>query len=132
MNDQWSGNTLASAVWTNLAPPVRASSQRASRATSRRLDRLRRRGGFTVTDSAATVPEPWSDGIGEVTGGDDGALVVDRQRQLGERAGRGSEDRLGPLEDVERRLVARAQQQRGLRLVEADRAPGVGAQLGVG
>ena len=48
--------------------------------------------------------------------------------------GRGAGPKTGStaVSDLEERLVARAQQLRQPLLVEADRAPGVGAQLGVG
>ena len=57
---------------------------------------------------------------------------VDRDGQLGQRAGGGPELRDGPGVDVEDRLVARAHQLLGLLLVEADRAAEVGAHLRVG
>ena len=59
-------------------------------------------------------------------------LPVDVEGQLGQRAGRRAELRDGAVPDVEHRLVARADQQLQLLLVEAHRAAEVGAHLGVG
>ena len=59
------------------------------------------------------------------------AVGVDHQRQLGERTGRGAEHRPRPVEDLEGRLVTRTEQALNLVLVQADRAPGVRADLRV-
>ena len=102
MNDQWSGNTLLSAVRANSAAPSRSSTQRAIRRVSGgrlgspvRGPRSRGRPGSEKSPRATRY-----------------AVVVDAERQLRQRAGRRAEHRAGAVEHVERRLVARAQQQR--------------------
>ena len=52
-------------------------------------------------------------------------------RQLGQGTGGGAEDHLAVVGQVERRLVARAEQVVGLLLPQGDRAADVGADLGV-
>ena len=59
-------------------------------------------------------------------------LVVNIDRQDRQRTGGRPEQHVTPVSGVERRLVARAQEVVPLRLVEAHRAAGVGADLGVG
>src|SRR4051794_32051633 len=77
------------------------------------------------------VPERRADGLGEVALGHEDA-VDDRDRQLWQWPRRRAERRPGASEDVERRLVARADQRTLRRAVQPDRAAGVGAYLGVG
>ena len=83
MNDQWSGNTLLSAVRAKRAAPSRSSNQRASRG-----DQHQR----------VAVPEAGPDGLGVVALGAEHAVVVDHERELGQRAGRRAEHRLGAVE----------------------------------
>src|SRR5688500_8849442 len=110
MNDQWSGNTLLRTVRANWAVPSRSSTHFATRLLSTTSSPPR-------PGSPAPVPEAGADGAGEVGGGDQVALVVEAERQLGQRPGGRAEDRTGAVEHVEGRLVARAQQQALLRLV---------------
>ena len=78
------------------------------------------------------VPERRPHRLVEVVAGDQVAVRVHLQRQLRQRARRRSEDRDRAARHVEGRLVARAEQLVGLRPVEAHRAAGMGADLGVG
>src|SRR6476469_4922316 len=110
MNDQWSGNTLLSAVRTNPAAPKRWSSQSSFR-------RLLMSGTPRAPGSPVAVPEPRPDRTREVAPGDELAVLVAAQGQLGQRAGRRPKDGPGSVEDVEGRLVAGAQQQAGFGLV---------------
>ena len=117
MNDQWSGNTLLSAVRAKRAAPRRSSNQRA-----RRRDQHQR----------VAVPEAGTDGLGRSRpAARSMAVVVDHERELRERARRRAEHRAGAVEHLERRLVARAQQPLELLLVEADGTAGVRAHLRV-
>src|SRR5690242_12673406 len=79
-----------------------------------------------------TLPVTWSYRFFEVAGGDQVALIVNCDGQLGERAACRAEDNLAFLGQVEGRLVARAQQVVRLLLIEGNRATDVGADLGVG
>jgi hypothetical protein len=56
------------------------------------------------------VPERRPDRLGKVVECDQGPVLGDRDRQLRQRSDRGTEHRPGTVEDVERRLVARAQE----------------------
>src|SRR5438128_1310552 len=114
MNDQWSGKTLWSACRVNDAAERRSSTQREMRL------------------STVSAPEAGPHRLGEVVQRHDEALTVHPDGQLGQVAGSGPEARLGPLADVERRLVAGAEQLLRLGLVEPDGAAGVGADLGEG
>ena len=78
------------------------------------------------------LPVARADGLVEVVLRDEVALVVDGDRQLGQRALRRAEDDLRTVGDVERRLVARAQEVVRLLLVERDGAADVRADLRVG
>jgi hypothetical protein len=74
-------------------------------------------------DPTQALRERRPDGLGEVALGDEVALSVDRDRQLGEGPLRRSEDDLRVLTDVERRLVARAEQVVRLLLVQRQGQP---------
>src|SRR4051794_35075849 len=119
MNDQWSGKTWSSALRTHGAPPTRSSTARASRRI------------MTTRSSPPDLPERRSGRRDEVGDGDQ-VVVLDAQRQLGKGAGGRTEHGLGAGGHVEERLVTGADELVGLRLVEADRAAGVGAHLGEG
>ena len=67
----------------------------------------------------------------ETTLGDEVSLGVRRDRQLRQRTRGRAEDHQPRVTQVERRLVARAEQVVGLLLPQADRAADVGADLGV-
>src|SRR5829696_5587407 len=110
MNDQWSGNTRLSAFVANGAPPTRSSIQRSSRRVSMRRS------------SVLAVPEARADRLLVVRDRDDVTVAVDFDRQLRQRAGRGSEHRARPVQHVERALVARTQQLVRRLAVQADRA----------
>ena len=60
------------------------------------------------------------------------SVAVTLDRQLRQRPGGGAEHRHGAVQDVERRLVAGADELPLGGAVEADRAAGVGAHLGQG
>src|SRR5215212_2631480 len=120
MNDQWSGNTLSRALRTPLAAPRRSSIHRTSRGTRRG-----RRAGVAMSVPPA-VPEPGPYRVAEVALGLEEAVAADRDGQLRQRPGGGSEDGPGVLVHVEGGLVARAQEQPPLGLVEADGAAHVG------
>src|SRR3712207_2710557 len=114
MNDQWSGNTLLSAWRVNEAERSRSSIHR------------------ETLLSTGPAPVARADRFLVIALGDHEPFPVDTDRQLREGAGGGPERRLGALPHGERRLVTGAEQLLGLRLVEADRAAGVGADLGEG
>src|SRR6185295_19518813 len=78
------------------------------------------------------LPEGRSDRVGEVPRGDEVALFVHGNRKLGERASRGTENRLRVRGGDELRLVARAEDALGLGLVERRGAAQVRADLRVG
>ena len=78
------------------------------------------------------LPEARADGFGEVALRDEVTLVIHLDGQLRQRAGRGAEDDLRAVRDVELRLVARAQQVVRLLLVEGHGAADVCAHLRVG
>src|SRR5699024_9343387 len=82
--------------------------------------------------SCTTLPECRSDGLDEVTVGDEIALAVHRDGQLRQCASCGAEDRLAVLECIELRLVARAEETVSLLLVQRGRAADVGTDLRVG
>src|ERR1700724_3485399 len=109
-NAQWSGKTLLRASSAKAAAPRRSSIQAA-----RRL---------------STVPEAGADRLGVVAPGDEVALAVDVQRELREGGRRGAARRLCPVQHVEDRLVAGAEQLVGVGPVEPHRTPGMGADLG--
>src|SRR5882762_3543426 len=113
-NAQWSGKTLFRASSAKAAAPRRSSIQAAS---------------FL---SMAAVPEAGTDRLGVVAAGDEVALAVDVHRQLRQRCRRRAAGRLGTLQHLEDRLVAGAVQLLGVGPVQADRAPCMGADLGVG
>ena len=100
--------------------------------------RRRRTGRRWATRSGSTsscsrpLPEPGPDGL-VVTGlrpRKPSASII--SGSCGSGRGAGPKTCLRPLGDVEQRLVAGAEQLEELLLVEADRAAGVGAHLGVG
>mgnify|MGYP002738608318 CR=1 FL=1 len=72
------------------------------------------------------------DRLGEVALRDQVAGIVDGEWQLGQRPGGGPEDDRAAVREIERRLVAGAQQVVCRALVEAHRAADVSADLGVG
>ncbi len=75
------------------------------------------------------IPEARADRLGEVAEGRERAVRLEPERQCGERPGRRAVDGPGAVEDVELRLMARTDEDVLARSIEADRAPGVGADL---
>src|SRR3954463_4440884 len=130
MNDQWSGNTLRICVRVAVAMPVRSSAQLGMPPMIDGLD------GFAavlalVLMRSASLPEARTYWFREVTRRDQVSLGVDRDGQLRERPRGGTEEHLAVVGQVERRLVARAQQVMGLLLPQGDGAADVGADLGI-
>ena len=124
MNDQWSGNTLferAAGEVGGAEPPVEPP-----------RDSLVVGGAFARRRHRSRSQKPGPTGPEKSPRAMSSPSSSTPERQLRERPGGGTEDRPGAVEHVERRLVARAQQQAGVGLVEADRATDVGAQLRVG
>src|SRR3954465_7303643 len=112
MNDQWSGKTLRIWVRVAVAMPVRSSAQFA---IAPRIDGLAGSAAVLalvlvplvlvrlVLMWSASLPEARTHRFGEVTGGDQVPLGVDRDRQLRERPGGGTEEDLAVVGQVERR-----------------------------
>src|SRR5690625_5279021 len=122
MNDQWSGKILRAKNLTKPPPVTRWSSQSPPIAPSFMARPwagawFRESGVAVVTRSLVLVdvPEAGTDRLGEVCGGHEVALVVDRDRQLRQRALGRSEDDPGAVGHVEGRLVAGAEHGVGLR-----------------
>src|ERR1700712_4235909 len=141
MKDQWSGKTLRRFFLASPASPSRSSAHSAAAPTLLGLAALLALVPLVrATDSVlirslslhivVALPEAGANGFGEVAGGDQVALGVHGQGQLWEVSGRGTEDDLAVVGEVEGRLVARAQQVVGLLLPQRDRAADVGADLG--
>src|SRR6266508_359867 len=120
MNDQWSGKTLRSACLNpDLPMPSRSS-------------RYLTGGANLVAMSAfSSFPEARPGRLREGALRHQVALGVDHDRQLRQRPCGRAEDHLGVVRQVEGRLVARAEHVVRLLLVQGDRAPDVGADLGV-
>src|SRR5215212_5608287 len=156
MNDQWSGKTLRRFFFIAVPSPRRSSAQMAAPPTrdgflalaaSVRLLRTKRpvsmltrglrskRNGVSIRMGCSfgiTLPEARAHRFGEIAPGHKIPLVVDHDGQLGERTGGRTEDHLAGVREIERRLVARAEQVVGGALVEGDRTAHVGADLGIG
>src|SRR5947209_2771140 len=121
-NDQWSGKTLFMLLRRKVAEPNRSS-------TVRRV--------FLVAASAwllmrsTTLPEARAHRRCVGLLHHEVSLRVNVELHLRQPARGGTEDDVGVIRHVEGRLVARAEQVVGLLLVKADRAAGVGADLGV-
>ena len=117
MNDQWSGKTLRRLLRRNDVASRRSSTHVAISSGRIRIIGPSQKLGPTgaVKSPVARRPPSSSISIGS-WGSGRGARAVDR---------------LGAVEHVERGLVARAAQLVGLGQVEAQRAPGVGADLRV-
>src|SRR3954447_20789717 len=150
MNDQWSGKTLFSCLRIGPASARRSSNHLPSLPCGVRGPSLRRGGAAVVVigypqrrvlswlskygRASRTFPEAGADGLLVVRARDEvqpavlPSLHVDRQFR--QAAGRRAEHRLGVLQHLELRLVARAEQAAGLLLVERGRAAGVRADLG--
>src|SRR5689334_12696561 len=118
MKEKWSGKALSRADRAKRAPPSRSSTKRA------------RRRVIMASAVPVAVPVAGTDRLREVAAGPERAGLVDREGQLGQRAGGRSEHRAGPVQHVEQRLVAGTQQLMGAGVVEPHRATGVGAHLG--
>src|SRR5215211_4415396 len=131
-NVQWSGNTLRSARRAKLAVPSRSSRYFRLRSITMLIGAP----PWGSPDSSGSwlppIPERRADRLVEVAERHQYALVVDAEGQLRQRPRGRPEERLGAVEHVELRLVAGAQQRVGGRPVQAHRAAGVGADLGVG
>src|SRR3954447_21047571 len=130
MNDQWSGKTLRSCFFASPPRPMRWSSHLAAPAPGG-ADRVVVSVPVSVLIASSPFPEARSDRLLEAGRRDQVPLVVDHDRQLGERPARRAEDHLAVVGEVERRLVAGAEQLMRLRLPQADRAADVRADLGV-
>src|SRR3954471_14595784 len=120
-NDQWSGKTLFMLLRRKVAEPNRSSTPRRP---------------FLVAASAwllISVTLPVARAHRHVVGllHDEVTLGVDIDLHLRQATCRRSEDDVGVVGHVERRLVARAQQMVRLLLVQADRTACVRADLGV-
>src|SRR4051794_34923479 len=140
MNDQWSGKTLRRFFLARVASPSRSSAHSATAPARFGLEAIAAvefvvatllvsmlmSYSFARALLGVALPVAGSDGFLEVALCHEVALVVDHERQLGEWASGRAEDHLGGVGQVERRLVARAQQVVGLALVERDRAAHVG------
>src|SRR3954447_7830622 len=145
MNDQWSGKTLRRFFLARVASPRRSSAHSATAPTglgfeavaavlfvvATLLVSMLMSGSLARALLGVALPVARSDRFLEVALRHEVALVVHHQRQLGERPAGGPEDVLRRVGQVERRLVARAEQVVGLLLVQRDRAADVGADLGV-
>src|SRR5215469_8625042 len=79
--------------------------------------------------TGAEFPEAGADWNAVVAGGDQEALRIGTDRQLGQRPGRGPKGHLSALGGVERGLVARAEDVMGRLFVQRRRATDVGADL---
>src|SRR6266480_2251477 len=101
MNDQWSGKTLFSVRRAKLAAPSRSSNHLNSRRITLRLPPSR-------PASAGPAPPARAHRLAEVTAGPQEPRLVGLQRELRQRPRRRPEHDLRAVEDVERRLVARA------------------------
>src|SRR5579875_2741691 len=129
MNDQWSGKILSRTLTSHLDEPKRSSTS-----SSAFLPRVKRRWAAArsaVVLIAGSPPRPVAgpDRLLVVALGDDVAVAVDRYGKLWQRPRRRAEHRLGVEKYVEGGLVAGAHQLEGLLVVEAGRAPCVGADL---
>src|SRR4051812_28745611 len=150
MNDQWSGKTLRRFFLAMVASPSRSSAHSAIapallgleavaavvfvvaiRLVSMLMAACSGLGSFARAGLGVALPVAGSDGFLEVALGHQVAVVVHHERQLRQRSCGGAEDHLGGVGEVERRLVARAEQVVGLPLVEGDGTAHVGADLGV-
>src|SRR3954465_14913566 len=134
MKDQWSGKTLRTCFLASAAMPVRSSAQVATEAMGFGLGALAAVLPLVVAVliyGSPTFPVAGADRLGEVALGHEVALAVHHDGQLGERTSRRSEDNLAVVRQVEGRLVAGAEQMVRLLLPQRDRAPDMGADLGV-
>src|SRR4029079_11435907 len=133
MKDQWSGKTLRICFLAMVARPRRSSAHSAAAPTrlgfgaAAALVPLVVNGVFI--SASPSFPVARADWFGEVTLGRQVALAVHHDGQLGQGTGGGAEDHLAIVRQVERRLVARAEQVVGLLLPQGDRAADVGADL---
>src|SRR6266550_8327805 len=144
MNDQWSGKTLFSCRRRPPARPSRSSAQSPARSSGAAVSLMsaprcaptrhealsHSAGRFARCARSWALPEARPDGLAIVALRHEVSVLIDRDRQRGQRPGGGTEDRLSVLGDVELGLVAGAQDASGLLLVQRDRAPGVRADLG--
>src|SRR3954447_7065247 len=136
MKDQWSGKTLRRFFLARVARPSRSSAHSAAAPTRLGFEAVAAvefveatllvsmlMTGYSGSGSLArallgvALPVAGSYGFLEVALRDEVAVVVHHQRQLRQRAGGRAEDHLRCVGQVERRLVARAQQVVGLALV---------------
>src|SRR3954453_12916718 len=133
MKDQWSGKTLRTCFLASVARPTRSSTQLAAPPIRFGFSGLAAVRALVVAGliSSPTFPVARADRLVEVMLGDEVALAVHHDRELRERTGRRSEYHLTVVRQVEGRLVTRAQQVVRLLLPQRDRAPDVGADLGV-
>src|SRR3954452_8237183 len=134
MKDQWSGKTLRICFLVAVARPSRSSAHVAAPAAL--LGLLVVAGLVPLVEvvvliGSPTFPVARAHRFGEALSGDQVALGVDHQRELWQRPGSRAEDHLAVVGEVEGRLVAGAQQVVRLLLPQGDRAPDVGADLGV-
>ena len=131
MKDQWSGKTLRANSLTATPTPTRWSRKSAALPTASSAWPVPRRWSRGSL-AHFTLPVARADGLDEVVLRDQVALVVNGDGQLRQRPLGRAEDRPCLIGDVERRLVAGAQQVVRLLLVQRHRAADVGADLGVG
>src|SRR3954453_3286043 len=149
MNDQWSGKTLRRFFLARVARPSRSSAHSATaptglgffavaavvfdvatRLVSMLMAVYSAPGSLARALLGVALPVARSDGFLEVALRHEVAVVIHHKRQLGEGTSGGTEDHLGRVGQVERRLVAGAEQVVRLLLVQRDRAADVGADLG--
>src|SRR6476620_6182267 len=100
MNDQWSGKTFRPNSRRIPEPPTRWSTKSVMRPPVV-LATKTGASGVVVEDMLLTLPVGRSNGFMEVARGDEVALSVDCDRQLGEGAAGRAEDNLALLRQVE-------------------------------
>src|SRR5690349_14516381 len=113
MKDQWSGKTLRRFFFIMVARPRRSSAQVATVAPLAGVPVLAATESLlemVLIAQSAPFPEARADGFLEVALRDQVAVLVDGDRQLRQRAGGRAEHDLAGVGEVERRLVARAEQ----------------------
>src|SRR6476661_5904470 len=135
MKDQWSGKTLRSCFLPSAARPRRSSAQVAAAPARFFFGALAGAVPLVLANDgiakSPTFPEARAYRLGEVAGRDQVALAVHRDGELRKCTGGRAEDDPAVVRQVEGGLVAGAQQVVRLLLPQGDRAPDVGADLGV-
>src|ERR1700712_2583661 len=135
MKDQWSGKTLRRFFFARPARPRRSSAHVAAAPALDGFEALAAVVPLVLATPlleliVVTLPEARTNRLGEVAGGNQVPICVHSQRQLGQVSGSRPEDDPAVVGEVERGLVARAQQVVRLLLPQGDGAADVGADLG--